>query len=419
MNHKLFTLLAAAFGISSASASEGLYYVGSEAQESLPLKWTVGADLTYDDNVTPTSRGGEQDSVSLGAYVGVSFVNITPQQTLDVYARLGVQYYLDSPSTLSDDWFPQVRIGVNWTRRFTERLRFSSRNFVSYELEPNYAFGFATNRQIDPYFYWQTDNSIGFRWTERLGSYTGFRLTGLDYDSDVRNQDRFTWGVYHQFRYQLTPQTVLTADYRYTDTTGDGAASDQTSHYLLGGVEHRFSPNTIMILRAGAQWNENDRLGSDVETNPFLELAVRSKINSQFSVRAFARYSSEVFDTARTVVTPGGRNIYDFTDRRTLRIGLSAEYIISPTWSLFGGVDYIPATFDDGLYAGPLPRPAGAPVSVTGIEETLWNAYIGCSVRITDSVYGTLSYNYTDSDSDFSGFSYDRNRVTLGVRTEF
>mgnify|MGYP006197706853 CR=1 FL=1 len=42
--------------------------------------------------------------------------------------------------------------------------------------------GFATTRQLGEYFYWQTDNALGFRWTERLGSYTGFQLTGLDYD---------------------------------------------------------------------------------------------------------------------------------------------------------------------------------------------------------------------------------------------
>jgi hypothetical protein len=41
------------------------------------------------------------------------------------------------------------------------------------------------------------------------------------------------------------------------------------------------------------------------------------------------------------------------------------------------------------------------------------------SVKFTEMLYGTLSYNYTDSSSDFAGQSYDRNRVNVGLRAEF
>ncbi len=102
------------------------------------------------------------------------------------------------------------------THRFSERLRFSSRNFVSYELQPDYSYGYASSRQTGAYFFWQSDNSLGFRWTERFATYTGVRLTGTNYQ-DVDNNDRFTWEVYNQFRYQLSAQTVLTGDYRYAD----------------------------------------------------------------------------------------------------------------------------------------------------------------------------------------------------------
>ena len=96
----------------SASA-QGLYYVGSEAQESIPLKWVVGMNVTYDDNITP-GFGQKEDSVSLNPSVGLSFVSITPQTTWDVYARLGLVYYFDAPSTgASQDVNSQSRIGVN------------------------------------------------------------------------------------------------------------------------------------------------------------------------------------------------------------------------------------------------------------------------------------------------------------------
>ena len=414
MKRNLFALIAAVATASSASAQEGLYYVGSEAQESLPVKWTVGLDATWDDNVSPTAVGigANENAFSLTPYVGVSFVNMTPQSTLDVYVRLGVLLYVDKPSSLgSKDSYSQSRAGVNWTRRFSERLRFSTRNFISYELEPDYAYGFATTRQLGEYLYWSTDNAIGYRWTERLATYTGFSLTGLDYDSVAPSSDRVTLTLYNQFRYQLSPQSLLTFDIRYAITEASGLASDSDSLYLLAGVEHRFSPNTILVLRAGAQFRKTDAIGGSDETAPYLELAVRSKVNDQFSLRAFARYGLEVYDTVRTAPL-GGR--YDFDSRATLRLGVSGEYMLSPMLSLFGGADYIPSTFDDGrLVAG-----AGAP-GVSGFEENLLNLYLGLSMKFNDTFYGTLSYNYSNSDSDFLGYNYDRNRINLGVRAEF
>jgi len=433
MKRSFISSLAVASSLGAAHAN--LYYIPDEAQESIPLKWQVGINAVWDDNVNPTAAqfvdinlngtldagetlaGDDDEAFSVNPFVGLSFVSISPQTTWDVYARIGAIYYFDEPEGLgSEDLYGQARVGVNFTHRVSERLRFSSRNFISYELEPDYAYGFATSRQQGEYLYWSTDNSVGFRWTERFATYTGFSLTGLDYDEDVSSQDRFTWTLYNQFRYQLSPQTVLTADYRYSQTDGDDLASDATDHYLLGGVEHRFSPNTIMILRAGAQFHETDGIGSSDTTSPYLEATMRSEINEQFSVRAFARYGIEGYDTVRSVVVPGALTFatYEFDDRQTFRLGVSGEYTVSQMLSFFGGLDYIPATFDDGrLVAGTGPLGSG------GFDEDVWNAYVGLSVKFTEMLYGTLSYNYTDSESDFPEQSYNRNRVSVGLRAEF
>ncbi len=399
----LFGLLSAA----SASA-QGLYYVGSEAQETLPLKWVVGANVIYDDNVAPGAAGSKEDSFAINPYVGLSFVNITPQTTWDVYVRLGLVYYFDQPDVGgTNDVNSQSRAGINLTHRFSERLRFSSRNFISYELEPDYSYGYASSRQLSEYFYWQTDNSVGFRWTERFATYTGFSLTGADY-GDVANNDRFTWQLYNQARYQLGPQTVLTGDYRYSETTDpNGSASDASDHYLLLGVEHRFSPNTIGILRAGAQFHSVDD-GSD-NTSPYLEVAANSQISQDFSVRAFARYGIESYDTIRFVPSLGSA---EFSDRRTFRLGLSTEYSISPMFAVFSGVDYIPSSFDDG-------RLVGTGTSVSDQDENIINAYIGVSAKINDFLTATASYNYTHSDSDFPNQTYNRNRISVGLSAEF
>lgn len=419
MKRSILSTLAAASAIGVSQAS--LYHVTEEPQESMPLKWTAGINLTWDDNVNPTAVGvgADDEAVSINPYVGLSFVSITPQTTWDVYARVGAIYYFDEPEALgSDDVYTQARLGVDFTHRVSERLRISSRNFISYELEPDYSYGYATSRQVGEYLYWQTDNSVGYRWTERFATYTGFQISDLDYDSSVPNSDRFIWTLYNQFRYQLTPQTVLTADYRYSQTDGNDLASDSTNHYILVGAEHRFSPNTVGIIRGGAQIREVDSAQSDNTTDPYLELMLNTRVNEQFALKSFLRYGIEDYDTV--VAANGyvggvfGTTLTEFDSRNTLRVGLSAEYTISQKLSVFGGVDYIMSDYNDG-HTTVFPQTAfgGSP------SEDLINAYVGVSFAFTEQIFADLSYNYTDSSSDLPGRDYDRNRVNLGVRMEF
>lgn len=397
--------------LSAASATaQSLYYVGTEAQESLPLKWVVGVSAFYDDNVNAGNFGPEEGSFGLNPYVGLSFVNITPQTTWDVYARLGLIYYFDAPPGV-DDVNSQSRLGVNLTHRFDERLRFSSRNFVSYELNPDYSYGYASSAQSGEYFYWQSDNSLGYRWTERLGTYTGIKLTGTSYpDSDSEDNDRLGWEAYNQFRYQMGPQTVLTLDYRYGQTEAGGNAQDYMDQYILVGAEHRFSPNTIGIVRAGVQLH--DVTDGENFTSPYVEFAMSSQVNQQLSVRAYARYGMEGYDTVQYDSVAG---LVDYADTTSLRLGVSSEYVISPMFSVFGGVDYLPTWYEGGQSLQTPPF-IGA---ISDLNSDIFNANLGLSVRFNDLLTGTLSYNFTDSTSDIDGQDYTRNRINVGLSAEF
>lgn len=395
-----------------AASAQGLYYVGNESQESLPLKWVVSVTATYDDNVNP-GRGEEDSSFGITPYVGLSFVSMTPQTTWDVYARLGLIYYFDAPEGM-DEVSSASRAGINLTHRFSERLRFVSRNFISYELEPDYSYGYASSRIQGEYLNWQSDNSIGFRWSERFATYTGVRLYGLEY-FDVENNNRLGCEIYNQFRYQMSPQTVLTFDARYGQTSGDGFSSDYSDQYYLIGAEHRFSPTTIGIVRAGVQLHDVDD-SDDSTSSPYVEFAMNSQWTKQFSVRAFARYGIEGYNTI--YIVPGlGLNppsVVEYDDASTLRLGVSGEYAISPTFSVFGGVDYLPTDYSSGRVV------SGTPLSSVRDSSTdLFNAYIGLSMKFNDYLTGTLTYNYTDSSSDFDYSTYDRNRISLGVSAEF
>jgi hypothetical protein len=396
--------------LAASASAQSLYYVGSEAQDSIPLKWVVGASVFYDDNVNAGLGGDEEGSMGINPYVGLSFVNITPQTTWDVYARLGMIYYFDAPPNV-DSGNSQSRLGVNLTHRFDERLRFSSRNFVSYELNPDYSYGYTSAAQNGEYFFWQTDNSLGYRWTERLGTYTGIILRGVTYaDSDNSDNDQVSWEAYNQFRYQFGPQTVLTLDYRYGGTFGGGNSSDYVDQFVLVGAEHRFSPNTIGIVRAGAQFR-NVTDGDDY-TSPYLELAMNSQVNQQLSVRAYARYGLEGFSNVQFDPNAG---LVEYNDATSLRLGVSSEYVISPKFSVFGGIDYLPTWYQGGQSLSTPPFPG----AIDDLDQTLFNVNVGMSMKINELLTGTLTYNFTDSTSDIDDEDYTRNRINLGVSAEF
>jgi hypothetical protein len=222
MKRKTPFILSFILAAGSASA-QGLYYTGSDAEEALPLKWVVGGNVVYDDNVSPglTDAAGnaiEDSSFAINPYVGASLVTITPQTSIDVYAKLGLIYYFDAPANM-DDASSQSRAGSELPIVCRSAFVCRVATFISYELEPDYSYGYASSRVSGEYFYWQLTIPLGYRWSERFATYTG---SPLDWHHlrRCRNNDRFTWEIYNQFRYQVSPQTVLTGDYRYAQTAG-------------------------------------------------------------------------------------------------------------------------------------------------------------------------------------------------------
>jgi hypothetical protein len=282
---------------------------------------------------------------------------------------------------------------------------------VANELEPDYSYGSASARTGNENFTWMTDNSVGFRWTERIGTYTGLRFSGLRVDTEeaINNNDRTTIEAYEQFRYQLSPQSVLTSEYRYAQTDGSDFASDSTDQYFLVGVDHRFSPNTIGIFKTGAQLRDVDK--GDGGLGPYLEIALQSQINQQFRLGAYTRYGAEVNNT---VLTDDEGNNYDYEDLRVLRVGGNGRYTVSKDLSLLAGGDFIFSNYMDGRDVNTS--------NTYGPDkyETSLNGYVGLSYKLTDYLFGNFYYTYTQTFTDISDErEYDRNRISLGLSAEF
>jgi hypothetical protein len=407
---KILTLASATALLTLAAHAQGLYDIApnDEAVESSPIAWSAGISYNYDDNVTPTAAdgvGADDEASSISAYVGASLVSITPQTTWDIFTRLGGNFYIDSlEAPNSEDLYTQARLGINLAHRINERLRLSSRNYIAYELEPDYSYGFSTDRQLEEYLHYKTDNAVGYRWNERFATYTGVSVRGVLYGSadNASDNDRTLYNLYNQFRYRASEQTVWTLDYRYSTTDSSGTASDSKNQFITLGAEHRFSPTSVFAVKAGMQLR--DVADGEDENAPFAEAAIRTRMNDQLSIRSFARYSIEDYGTSFENFT------YD--NNTTLRVGVSADYTISPDLTLQAGANVIMMDMQDGRSS-----PPGSDIS--DAQTDLLNLYLGFSYRVNDVFYLTGSYNWTDSDSDLEDRTYDRNRVSLGLRAEF
>jgi hypothetical protein len=405
-------LLSSVVLTSSIVTAADLYQADPEADASIPLKWSVGLDAVWDDNTNPGGATDGDETFALSPFAGLSYASVDPQTTIALYARLGMIYYIDEPeSPTSDDSYINSRMGFDLSHRFDERLRYSSRNTLSYELEPDYSQGVTTSRQSGEYLYYTTDNSLGYRWSERFGTYTGITLTGVAYDDSVANSDRDSWTAYNQLRYQLSEQTVLTNSYRFSQSAGSGQASDSQDQYLIFGAEHRISATSTIVGGAGLQFREVDNTASDTNTNPYVEFSMNTQANEAFTYSLFVRYGAEDYDTL--VGVPGVVPLSEFENKMTLRLGVTTQYRVSPTLLFFGGLNVINSSFEEGRTADNLFTP------VADQDETLINASIGSAYNFTDSLIGTLTYNFTDSDSDLVDRSYDRSTITAGLRLEF
>ena len=402
---KQFTVTAVSLICIGSASAQSLFDLApsSDDSEPLPLTWTAGASLGFDDNAAPFFPGEDQSSLYGSAYVGASFLSRTPVTTTEFFARLGVVHYFDDIEVggLSADQSSEVAgFGLNWTNRISDRLRFVSRNNLAKQREPDYAQGFQGAASGD-YLRWSTDQAVGYRWSERLGTYTGVRYEDVSYD-DIDGFDRSSLTLYNDFRYQLSPQTVATLTYRLTEVDG-GVESDSTNSYFLVGLEHRFSPNTLGIIKAGVQNRDVD--DGDESSNPYVEASVRSQINEQFTIRSYVRYGVE--DYARRITVAGSPPI-PFEGAETLRLGLTGTYGVSEELSLNAGVNYVSLGYVDRIPAG------------LDVDEDSLNLSVGFRLELSDTMWLNGSYNFETLSSDIGSIrEYDRNRINLGINTTF
>lgn len=136
MNQKLKVALASLVLTSSVQAGEGLYSVGDQPEDLIPLQWMVGLKVIHDDNATPGGDLDGEEASSIMPYIGGQLTNMTPRTVVDVYAEIGMMYYFDKPQGL-DDTSINSRMSLDVFHDVNERISLATRNFISYSFRRN------------------------------------------------------------------------------------------------------------------------------------------------------------------------------------------------------------------------------------------------------------------------------------------
>ncbi len=375
--------------LSGIASAQGLFNVNPNADESevSPLKYTANVSFGYDDNVRPTSGLTEVSSSYLKGSLNASIVVRGPRTSWDISATGGATHYLGSLP--NDDTIYNARIAYNINHQFNDLLRYRSSSFFNYGIDLGSFYGPVTSRQLEEYFYCSSDHALGYRWTDRLATYTGVTYSTVNYADTVNDVDSL--GFYNNFRYSLSPQTVLKANYKYSNAEYTGA--DISSQMTTVGVEQKLTSTSTISVDVGVQFR--------VGVRPSASVTYANKINNQLKARIFAHYSQEDTDT----VFPGGR--YD--DKTTLRAGGAIDYVLSPQVKLTVGGNYSQSEYEKGSR------------DLVDGDWDLFNVYTSVAYKVDDVLSLSASVNFTTSDSSTSivNRNYDRNRFQVGANYSF
>lgn len=387
--------------------------IGLGKFSSFPFQVSISARAGYDDNVNLTSVN-EQESFFTNLAVGVTYKFGSPRTQMNLNGTAGFTYYFDRDDAFgntADDWDFYFSLGYAVTHRFTPRLTFTANLYATYLSQPDFqafnAGNFSFSRQSQDFFFTVNKFSLGYAWAPRFQTVTSYTLGYTDYDNPVVStfQDRFEHTIGNEFRFLVWPTTTLVAEYRYgiVDFTEALANRDSTSHYVLGGIDHSFSPRFNLSARGGAEFRRYDnavvfpgRAAADgTLTSPYGELTLNYAIAQGTSLTWVNRYSIEQSD------------VPELLNRHTFRTAASLRHAF--TARIIGGLNI---AYQNDDYDGN--------ALIPGFNEDSFDISISARYAISRNWALDAGYHYTAVISDQRLFrEYNRNRVYLGATFTF
>jgi hypothetical protein len=387
--------------------------LGTGKFASFPLKVSVSVRGGYDDNVFLTAND-KQESLFTNAAIGLTYEFGGPRTRLSLNAGAGATYYFDRGDGFDnrdiDSFDVNLFVGFSIIHKATPRLTLAASLYASYQSQPDFAtFNASTisiSRQSQDFFFSTNRFSAAYAWAPRFSTVTSYTLAIVDYDDRIISlfQDRFEHTIGNEFRFLVAPTTTLVAEYRFgiVDYNND-VQRDSTSHFLLGGVDHSFSPRLNASARAGVEFRDFEDDNNNIlrrgergnRTHPYFEGTVNYAVAQSTSLSWTNRYSLEQPD------------VPEAPSRSTFRTGLSVRHAFTPRIVAGANLAY---QHDD--YEGTS--------SIPGFTEDAFDISLSVRYALTRNLSLEAGYHHTQVISDEALFrEFARNRYYIGATFSF
>ncbi|MGZ8899666.1 MAG: outer membrane beta-barrel protein [Limisphaerales bacterium] len=389
--------------------------LGLGRYESFPFQVSVSVRGGYDDNVNLT-QFNPQESFFTNASIGVTYDFGSPRTRISLNSGAGFTYYFDRDDEFTgenDDFDVNAFIGFAITHKATPRLTLAANLYATYMSQPDFQTfnnnNFTFSRQSQDFFFTLNKFSVGYAWTPRFSTVSSYTLGYTNYDDEIVSQfqDRFEHTIGNEFRFLVWPTTTLVAEYRfgivdYTEMNN----RNSTSHYLLGGFDHSFSPRFNISTRAGVEFRSYDEdfdnnpfifdnNNDNDQTSPYAELTLNYALAQNTQVSWSNRYSIEESD------------VPEIQSRQTYRTALSIRH--SFTSRISAGLNFAYQNDDyDGNFITP------------GFNEDSFDISLSVRYAITRNWAFDAGYHHTEVISNEALFrEYSRNRYYAGFAFTF
>lgn len=436
--------------------SAGLVVIGAAALETAiaddisgPKYWSVGATLRgfYDDNIN--SDNTKQGSVGFEVLPNVSFHLPLQQTDLGLRYTYGLYYYEDRQEKGQDaiDQTHEVDLWLNhafnerWKGKFTDTFAVGQEPEL---LTPNPVTGVATPYRVNG------DNlanhgtlALDTDWT-RLFSTTlsynngfyDYQNTGgfVDYTSGtpfinsptggatlagLLNRDEESAAL--DLKWHLRPDTTVFVGYQlaWVNYTGDepiavvtlpssstfvyhSSDRDSVTHYGYLGVQEDFTSNLSATVRGGASYTDvyGEPLYSDTSWAPYADVA----ITYTYLPGSYVQFGFTHDISASDQISPdtAGR-ITDYAENSVIYADWNHRITSKLVASLIGRIQY--STYNGG--------------AASSDDTTDYGVGINLDYQINNHLSVDAGYNYDDVESDIAGYTYDRNRVYIGLSANY
>ncbi|HEY4283575.1 MAG TPA: hypothetical protein VGM62_10975, partial [Chthoniobacterales bacterium] len=290
-----------------------------------PIRVSANVQGGYDDNVDTVNSGfGTHGSAFINASLVLSVEVGTPRTNLNLSTNTGFNYFF---SEATNQYEPDLNLKLLLNHKVSPRLALTVDAFMAYQTEPNFEYALGTNRRAGNYFLTQDRLGVDYAWAPRFVTRSSWSFVAVQYDDLATGafEDRIGNTFGNEFRFLLWPTTNLVAEYRFEFIDYQHlSARNSTTHYLLAGVDHAFSPRLTANFRLGAQFADYNGVGS--EDSPYFESTVNYKFGKDTSASWVNSYGIQGGDIAtsptRTTFHTGILGQHNLTARVSASLGL-------------------------------------------------------------------------------------------------